>query len=80
VDVDVNQLDAAHHRPAQGDTAETGAGQVDGAQLRAAEVNALKPGVTQISTSEVSHVGTLSPGADNLPAYARVRHYYTPRQ
>jgi hypothetical protein len=55
VDVHVDQLDAAHHDPAQGDTAETGIGQVDGAELRAAEVNAFEPRATEIGANEVSH-------------------------
>jgi hypothetical protein len=41
VDVNVDQFDAPHHDPAQVDPAEPGAGQVDRAELRAAEVNAL---------------------------------------
>ena len=41
VDVGAGQLDAAPHGLAQVDTAEPGAGHFDGAELRAAEVNAL---------------------------------------
>ena len=48
VDVDVDHLDAPHHDPAQVDGAELGTGHIDGTQLRAAEVDALEPGATQI--------------------------------
>jgi transposase len=50
-----------------GKAAEPGVGQVDGAELRAAEVNALEPGATKIGAKEVSHATTLTSGADDPP-------------
>lgn len=43
--------------------------QVDGTELRAAEVNALEPGATQIGTHEVSHATTLTSRADHPRAH-----------
>ena len=73
VDVDVDQLDAAHHHPAQLGTTEPGVSQVDGPELRAAEVNRLEPGAMEIGRSEVSHPTTLSLPADNPPRRPLVR-------
>jgi hypothetical protein len=55
VDVDIDQFDAAHHDAVQVHTAEPGVGQVGGPELRAAEVDPLEPGATEIGTGEVSH-------------------------
>jgi hypothetical protein len=67
IDVDINQLDASHHRPLQINGAELCSAQVDGAKVRAAEVDALKPGATEVGTKEVSHSTTLTSASDDLP-------------
>src|SRR6266700_4110021 len=59
VNVDVDQLDAPHHDPAQ----------VDAAEPRAGEVNALEHRASQIGTNEVSHETTLTSGANDPPAW-----------
>jgi len=64
VDVDVDQLDPAHHDAAHFDGAEQGLTQVAGAELRTAEVNALEPGSPQILTVKVSHSMTVTALAD----------------
>jgi hypothetical protein len=48
---------------------EPGADQVNGAELRAAEISALEPGTTQIGTNEISHATTLASPADGPPAH-----------
>jgi hypothetical protein len=60
VDVHVDQLDAAHQDPAHRHPAELGVGQDDGTELRAAKVNALEPGATEIGTNEFSRAITPS--------------------
>ena len=64
MDVDIDQLDAAHHRPFQVDGAELRVTQVDSAKLRTAEVDTLEPGATEIGTIEVSHPMTVTSSAD----------------
>ena len=59
VDVDVDELGSAHHDAVQVDTTEPGVDQVDGTELRPAEVDPLKPGVAEIRMHEISHVATL---------------------
>ena len=49
--------------PLRVDPAEPGAAEVDGMQVRVAEVDPLKPGATQIGVDEISH------GPDASPPY-----------
>jgi hypothetical protein len=65
VDVDIGQLDAAHHRPFQANSAELGVAQVDGAKLRAAEVDALESGPLEISIKELRHTHDATSGASS---------------
>jgi hypothetical protein len=67
VDADVDQLDAAHHYPAEVDPAELGVGEVDGAELGTCQVDTLETGAAQIIRREVSHGRTLAPAADKPP-------------
>ncbi len=59
MDVDVDQVHAPHHDPAQVDGAELGIAQVDGAEQRTAEVDTFELGSPEIGVNEVSHATTL---------------------
>jgi hypothetical protein len=60
VDVGIDQLDTVHHNPAQVDSAEPGARQIDRTQLRITEVHALQLEAAPILTEEVSHDRTVA--------------------
>ncbi len=73
MDVDVAQLDAAHHDAVQGDTAEPGLSQVHVSKLRAAEVDILEPGAPEVLMGEFRHASTVASPADNAGRRKRKR-------
>jgi hypothetical protein len=64
VNIDIDQLHTAQHRPFQVNSAELSVAQVDSAKPRSAQVDALESGAVKIGTKEVSHTTTLSRAVD----------------
>jgi len=72
VDVDVEHCHAAPHDMAYIDAPESGVSQVNGAELRAAQVDPLEPGIAEVLTDELSHIGTVMTASDNRASQVAV--------